>query len=78
MMLSETYCPACQQPMSEVAEAQYRCEGCKRQYQRALLCPDCAQPLQVLAGCGSKSYWCANGHGLISRTRIHVHYQDLA
>ncbi|MBO8136230.1 zinc ribbon domain-containing protein [Dickeya fangzhongdai] len=71
----DAYCPECQQPMVWRGNEQYRCEACQRYLLRLALCPQCEQPLQVLRACGTESYLCADGHGLISRSRVVIRYQ---
>ncbi|MEQ4513120.1 zinc ribbon domain-containing protein [Dickeya zeae] len=84
----DTYCPECQQAMvwrasdrqhdvQHSRNDQYYCEACQRDFLRLTLCPECEQPLQVLRACGAENYLCANGHGLISRSRVVVRYQPL-
>jgi predicted amidophosphoribosyltransferase len=37
---------------------------------RPLLCPDCGKPLEVLAACGAKSYFCNHCNELKSSARV--------
>ncbi|NKI75846.1 hypothetical protein Dpoa2040_003171 [Dickeya sp. CFBP 2040] len=87
----DAYCPECQRLMvwcgnnqhnnvqrnnAQDNNDQYYCEECQHSFLRLTLCPECKHPLQVLRACGAESYLCANGHGLISRSRVVIRYQS--
>ncbi|HBV40980.1 MAG TPA: hypothetical protein DEF05_15175 [Erwinia sp.] len=63
------HCPICQQPLAMRDERLY-CDGCQRDFAAKAICPDCDRPLQILKACGATDYFCPNGDGLISRTRV--------
>lgn len=65
----ELICPHCQQPLEREGQ-QAHCVSCDRDYKLEGDCPDCHQPLQVLAACGAVDYFCQHGHGLISKKRV--------
>lgn len=62
-------CPHCQHPLS-LDDATFHCTQCQRNFAKQAICPDCKQPLQVLKACGSVDYFCTNGDGLISTSRV--------
>ena len=74
----DAYCPRCQQAMVWRAAGQFHCRHCDSDYRQLALCLHCAQPLQMLTACGAESYFCLNGHGLLSRQRVQFHYQPLS
>ncbi|ADZ43504.1 TPA: zinc ribbon domain-containing protein [Yersinia enterocolitica] len=73
----DALCPVCQKTMAEVS-GHFHCSGCYGNYQQQAECPDCAKPLQVLKACGAVDYFCQNGHGLISKSRVRFSYLPMA
>lgn len=69
----DAICPVCQKTMTEVS-GHFHCDTCHGNYQQQAQCPECAKPLQVLKACGAVDYFCQNGHGLISKKRLHFSY----
>ncbi|AJJ64287.1 zinc ribbon domain-containing protein [Yersinia aldovae] len=69
----DALCPVCQKVMTEVS-GHFHCSGCHGNYLPQANCPDCARPLQVLKACGAIDYFCQNGHGLISKSRVRFSY----
>ena len=62
-------CEKCQYPLT-LTHSDFVCEQCGAHYARQPLCPDCHQPLEVLKACGAVDYFCQQGHGLISKSRV--------
>lgn len=73
----DALCPVCQKKMTEVS-GHFHCSSCHGNYQQQVECPDCAKPLQLLKACGAVDYFCQNGHGLISKSRIRFSYLPMA
>ncbi|WP_145570504.1 zinc ribbon domain-containing protein [Yersinia bercovieri] len=79
----DALCPICQKVMTEVS-GHYHCANCHGSYQQQANChgsyqqqadcPDCGKPLQVLKACGAVDYFCQQGHGLISKSRVRFSY----
>nr|WP_254900115.1 MULTISPECIES: zinc ribbon domain-containing protein [Lonsdalea] len=73
-------CPQCRLEMPEIggrSDERFRCVGCRRDYRRLALCPECGLSLQVLKACGAIDYFCPQGHGLISKKRVLFRYQPV-
>ncbi|MFT8211041.1 MAG: zinc ribbon domain-containing protein [Symbiopectobacterium sp.] len=70
----ETLCPHCQHTMNRRHDSQFQCSQCHQRFEQQARCPECQQPLQTLSACGSVSYFCQQGHGLISRQRVLFSY----
>lgn len=66
----DSVCPHCQHPMIWLNDSQFQCPQCHQRFQQQARCPECQQLLQTLSACGSVSYFCQHGHGLISRQRV--------
>lgn len=73
----EALCPVCQKVMSEVS-GHFHCSHCLGNYQQQVECPECGKPLQVLKACGAVDYFCQQGHGLISKSRVRFSYLPMA
>ncbi|AHM75335.1 zinc ribbon domain-containing protein [Yersinia hibernica] len=69
----DALCPVCQLAMVQVS-GHFHCANCHGSYQQQADCPDCGKPLQVLKACGAVDYFCQQGHGLISKSRVHFSY----
>ncbi|SQI36673.1 Protein of uncharacterised function (DUF1407) [Leminorella richardii] len=69
-------CPRCHKAMLWQAGDRFCCESCRRVYQQVARCPECGQPLEKLAACGAVDYFCQHGHGLISKKRIVLEYDE--
>ncbi len=67
-------CPQCQHTMIWLKDNQFQCSQCHQHFQQQAHCPECQHPLQTLSACGSVSYFCQRGHGLISRQRVLFSY----
>lgn len=62
-------CPHCKCPLTHSTTG-FDCANCNTHFAHRALCPDCQQPLQLLAACGAVDYFCQHGHGLISKKRV--------
>lgn len=67
-------CPHCQHTLNWLSDSRFQCSQCHYHFQQQAHCPECQQPLQALSACGSVSYFCQGGHGLISRQRVLFSY----
>lgn len=63
------FCPVCEHQLKATLSG-FHCDECEISYPRVAMCPECHQPLLELKACGATDYFCEQGHGLISRSRI--------
>ncbi|QZN94625.1 zinc ribbon domain-containing protein [Symbiopectobacterium purcellii] len=67
-------CSHCQHALNWLNDSRFQCPQCHHHYQQQAHCPECQHLLQTLSACGSVSYFCQHGHGLISRQRVLFSY----
>ncbi|PWC18791.1 zinc ribbon domain-containing protein [Brenneria corticis] len=66
----EVTCPRCHGVMNWKNDHCFHCPACRQDYLREAYCPECNHPLQVLKACGAVDYFCQQGHGLVSKSRV--------
>lgn len=70
----DALCPQCQHTMIWQHADRFHCAQCGNDFRQEVHCPDCGELLQVMSACGSVSYFCPHGHGLISRAKAVFRY----
>ncbi|MDF7681573.1 zinc ribbon domain-containing protein [Enterobacteriaceae bacterium ESL0689] len=70
------FCPLCHATLQPHGH-QAHCCHCDKTFAIQPCCPECHQPLEVLAACGAVNYFCNNGHGLLSKKQAEYCLQSV-
>lgn len=65
----ELSCPLCHATLPWQRHHVHCCH-CDKTFMVQARCPACHQLLEELVACGAVDYFCANGHGLLSKKRV--------